>query len=285
MTSSKYEMLFSPANIGRVKLKNRIVKAAAQTYFFDSGENRVGPRAKAFYGAVARGGAGLIITEPPAMEWPLLEDGDRRFRIDHDKYLKQLGELSKEIHQYDVPLFTQLYHRGPWSGVYALAAQPCASSAVTYPSPFDVHDEKPPHALTIEEIEFLVERFASGTARLQQAGWDGIEVNAAGDHLFHTFLSRFWNKRDDKYGAQNMENRTRFLVDVVKEIKKRCGQDFPVQVLINGIEVGVPNDQALSMEESKEIALILVATGADSLHVRSHWAGMHQGSYNQENMF
>ena len=76
--------------------------------------------------------------------------------------------------------------------------------------------------------------------RLQQAGWDGIEINAAADHLFHGFLSRFWNKRDDKYGPQSMENRTRFIVDVIKEIKKRCGQDFPVQILMNAIEVGLP---------------------------------------------
>jgi 2,4-dienoyl-CoA reductase (NADPH2) len=283
--SSRYELLFSPASIGKVKLKNRIVKTAAQTYFFDSGEERVGARATAYYSAIARGGAGLIITETPAMEWPLLEDGDRRFRVDSDKYLKQLEAFAKEIHRHGVPLFTQFYHRGPWSGVYALAAQPSASSAVTYPSPFDVHDAKPPHALTIEEIEFLVDRFASGAARLQQAGWDGVEVNAGGDHLFHTFLSRFWNKREDKYGGQSLENRTRFFVEVIKEIKKRCGQDFPVQALINGIEVGVPNEQALSLQECKEIARMLVAAGADSLHVRSHWAGMHQGSYNQENMF
>jgi 2,4-dienoyl-CoA reductase (NADPH2) len=285
MASSKYELLFSPANIGKLKLKNRIVKTAAQTYFFDSGEDRMGPRATAFYAAVARGGAGLIITETPAMEFPLLDDGDRRFRIDDDKYIKQLAEFAKAIHKFGTPLFSQLYHRGPWAGVYALAAQPCAASALTYPSPFDVHDAKPPHALTVEEIEFLVDRFASGTARLQKAGWDGIEVNAGGDHLFHTFLSRFWNKRADQYGGQNMENRTRFLVDVIKEIKKRCGKDWPVQVIMNGIELGVPNNEALTLDEAKEIAKILVAAGVDSLHVRSHWAGMHQGSYNQENMF
>ena len=82
-----------------------------------------------------------------------------------------------------------------------------------------------------------------------------------------------------------MENRTRFIVDVIKEIKKRCGQDFPVQILMNAIEVGLPGDEALSLAEGKEIARIYEAVGADSLHVRSHWAGMHQGSYNQENMF
>lgn len=283
--TNRYERLFSPIQIGKVQLKNRIVKTAAQTYFFESGENRVGTLAKAFYGAVARGGAGLVITETPAMEWPLLEEGDRRHRIDNDKYIKNLAELSAEVHKYGVPIFTQLYHRGPWSGIYALLAKPVASSAVTYPSPFDVHDEEPPHVLTIDEIEELVDRFASGTARLQAAGWDGIEINAAADHLFHSFLSRFWNKRDDKYGPQSMENRTRFIVDVIKEIKRRCGRDFPVQILMNGIEVGLPGDEALTLEEGKEIARIYQSVGVDSLHVRSHWAGMHQGSYNQENMF
>ena len=283
--ATRYEYLFSPTSIGKVQLKNRIVKTAAQTYFFDSGETRVGPFAKAFYGAVARGGAGLVITETPAMEWPLLEEGDRRFRIDNDKYIRNLAELATEVHRYGVPIFTQLYHRGPWSGIYALIAEPCAASAVTYPSPFDVHDEKPPHVLTIDEIEELVDRFASGTARLQAAGWDGIEINAAADHLFHSFLSRFWNKRDDKYGPQSMENRTRFIVDVIKEIKRRCGRDFPVQILMNAIEVGLPGGEALSLEEAKQIAQIYESVGVDSLHVRSHWAGMHQGSYNQENMF
>ena len=282
---TRFEHLFSPFNIGKVQLKNRIVKTAAQTYLFDSGENRVGSLAKAFYGAVAKGGAGLIITETPAMEWPLLEDGDRRFRVDNDKYIPQLRELSAEVHKHGCPIFTQLYHRGPWAGIYALAAPPVAASAVTYPSPFDVHDENPPHVLTIDEIEELGDRFAAGTVRLQKAGWDGIEINAAADHLFHSFLSRFWNKRDDKYGPQSMENRTRFIVDVIKEIKKRCGQDFPVQILMNAIEVGLPGDEALSLEEGKQIARIYEDVGVDSLHVRSHWAGMHQGSYNQENMF
>ncbi len=73
---------------------------------------------------MARGGVGLIITETPAMEWPLLEKGDRRFRVDDDKYIKNLEELSAEVHKYGCPIFTQLYHRGPWGGIYALIAKP-----------------------------------------------------------------------------------------------------------------------------------------------------------------
>jgi 2,4-dienoyl-CoA reductase (NADPH2) len=284
MAQSKYEHLFSPFNIGKVQLKNRIVKTAAQTYLFEDGENRVGTLAKAFYGAVARGGVGMIITETPAMEWPLLEEGDRRFRVDDDKYLKNLEELSAEVHKHGVPIFTQLYHRGPWGGIYALIAKRVAASPVTMYTPFDVHDEEPPHALTIEEIEELVDRFAAGALRLQKAGWDGVEINAAADHLFHSFLSRFWNKRDDIYGPQSMENRTRFIVAVIKEIKKRCGQDFPLQILMNAFEIGA-GEEGLTIEEGKEIARIYEASGVDSLHVRYHWSGMHQGSYLPDNLF
>ncbi len=104
------------------------------------------------------------------------------------------------------------------------------------------------------------------------------------DHLFHSFLSRFWNKRDDIYGPQSMENRTRFIVSVIKEIKKRCGEDFPVQLLMNAFEIGA-GDEGLTIEEGKEIARIYESVGVDSLHVRYHWSGMHQGSYLPDNLF
>jgi 2,4-dienoyl-CoA reductase (NADPH2) len=284
MAHLRYEKLFSPFNIGKVQLRNRIVKTAAQTYFFESGEERVGSIAKAFYGAVAKGGAGLIIVETPAMEWPLAETGDRRFRVDDDKYLKNLRELPAEVHEHGCPLFVQFYHRGPWGGPYHTVARRVAASAVTFPSVFDVHEAEPPEVLTIAEIEELVERYASAAARVAEAGFDGLEINAAADHLFHTFLSRFWNKRDDIYGPQSMENRTRFIVDVVKAIKQRVGQDFPVQLLMNAFEIGA-GPEGITIGEGKEIARIYEQIGVDSLHVRSHWTGMHQGSYLQDVLF
>ena len=284
MVDHRYKHLFSPFKIGKVELKNRLAKTAAQTYFFDSGEHRISSLAKAFYGALAKGGAGLVIVETPAMEWPLAETGDRRFRIDDDKYIKDIKELTDEIHKYDCPAFVQFYHRGPWGGVYNTLAPRVAASAVTLKSEFDVHEDEPPHALTIAEIEEIVERYASGAVRAAKAGFDGLEINAGADHLFHTFLSRFWNKRDDKYGAQSLENRTRFLVDIIKEIKKRVGQDFPVQVLMNAIEIGA-GPEGFSLEEAKAFAKVLEGAGVDCLHVRTHWAGMHQGSYHQDVLF
>ena len=281
---TEYKHLFSPFKIGNVELKNRLVKTAAQTYFFESGEHRVGSLAKAFYGALAKGGAGLVVVETPAMEWPLADTGDRRYRIDDDKYIKDIKGLTDEIHRYGCPAFVQFYHRGPWGGVYKTLAPRVAASAVTLKSEFDVHEEEPPHALTIAEIEELVERYASGAVRAAKAGFDGLEINAGADHLFHTFLSRFWNKRDDRYGPQSLESRTKFLVDVIREIKKRVGEDFPVQILMNALEIGA-GEEGLTIEEGKAIGRILENSGVDCLHVRSHWAGMHQGSYHQDVLF
>lgn len=284
METGKYKKLFEPIKIGKLQLKNRFVKSASQTYFFDSGEHRISDLAKSFYGALAKGGAGLIIVETPAMEWPLKQTGDRRYRIDDDKYIKDIRQLTAAIHKYDCPTFAQLYHRGPWGGIYTLMAPAVAASSVTLSTIFDVHEEKPPKALTIAEIEEIAERFISAAVRAAKAGFDGVEVHAASDHLFHSFISRFWNKRTDKYGPQNMENRTRFSVDIVREIKKRVGQDFPVQVMMNAFEFGV-GEEGLTIEEAKEIARIYQQAGADSLQVRTHWSGMHQGSFHHEVLF
>ena len=284
MARFRYEHLFSPINIGKVQLKNRIVKTAAQTYFFDSGERRFGDIARAFYGAVARGGAGLIVVETPAMEWPLAEEGDRRLRVDDDKYMTDISELAAEIHKGGCPAFMQFYHRGPWGGVYHTIAKRVAASPVTFPSMFDVHEEEPPEQLTIAEIEELVERYAAAAGRLADAGFDGVEIHTGADHLFDSFLSRFWNRRDDIYGPQSMENRTRFVLDTIEAVRKRVGPDFAIQVFMNGIEAGV-GDLGLSLEENKELARIYQDAGVDSLHVRSHWVGMHQGSYLSDTLF
>jgi 2,4-dienoyl-CoA reductase (NADPH2) len=282
--TDSYPHLFSPASIGPVRLENRIVKTAAQTYFFDSGERRFGPIAKAFYGAVARGGPGLIICETPAMEAPYKETEDRRHRVDDDRFLPDIEALAAEVHKYGVPLFQQFYHRGPWGGVYAVGRRRIAASAVTVRSPFDVHEGEPPHALTTAEVEEVVEVFVSAAERVARGGVDGVEINCADDHLLPTFLSRFWNKRDDRYGSQSLENRARVVVEIVQGIKQRVRPDFPVQVRMNAIEIGA-EPLGFTVAEGQELARLLEAAGVDSLHVKSHWMGMHQGSYNQEVLF
>ncbi|MBP1608190.1 MAG: NADH:flavin oxidoreductase / oxidase family [Acidobacteria bacterium] len=285
MAKVKFEKLFTPCNIGGVKLKNRLVKTASQTYLFEPDEVRVGPLVKAFYGALAKGGTGLVIVETPVMEWPIMKTGDCRMRLDSDDVIPNVKELVDAIHEHDCPAFIQFYHRGPWAaGAYNMGATAIAASAVTLQSEFDVHTEKPPHALTIDEIHELTERYAAYALRVRQAGFDGLEVHAGADHLFHTFLSRYWNRRDDMYGGNDLRNRIRFLVEVIRAIKTKVGEDYPIQVLMNGYEFGV-GDQGITVEEAVATAKILEENGVNSLQVRSHWDGMHWGSSHADNMF
>jgi len=285
MAKAKFDKLFTPINIGRVKLKNRLVKTANQTYLFERGEVRVGRLVKAFYGALAKGRTGLVIVETPVMEWPIMNTGDCRMRLDSDDVIPNVKELVDAIHEHDCPAFIQFYHRGPWAaGAYNMGAAAVAASAVTLQSEFDVHAEEPPHALTIDEIHELTERYATYALRIAKAGFDGLEVHAGADHLFHTFLSRYWNRRDDMYGGDDIRNRTRFLIETIRAIKTKVGEDFPIQVLMNGYEFGV-GDQGTTVEEAKATAVMLEEAGVNSLQVRSHWDGMHWGSSHADNMF
>jgi 2,4-dienoyl-CoA reductase (NADPH2) len=284
---SHFKKILEPFHIGNVKTRNRIIKTASGTSMWDPGVNRVSVKALAFYEALARGGVGLIMVESPITEYPFDEPGDVRMRIDDDSYIKEASKLAEIIHKYGCPAFVQMYHRGPWPQEYApkrerIAASPISPAVVR--SPLDIHDDKIPREITIAEIEQLVSQFIGFAERLKKAGFDGVELNSGSDSLLATFLSRFWNKRTDAYGFSSLENRTRFLVQIITGIKKRLGKDFPISVLINAVEFG-GGSEGMTYQESKAIAKILQEAGADALHIRSQWFGNHVGSYNLENLF
>ena len=286
-SKNKFQKLLEPYHLGSVPTRNRMIKTAAGTNLWDTGEHRISGKAKAFYEAIARGGVGLLVVESPIMEYPFDEPGDLRYRLDDDKYIKDVRELTDVIHKHGCPAFVQLYHRGTWPQPYAPRRPRIAASAVNpniVKSEFDLHDEGMPRELTIPEIKEFVNLFADVAERARKAGFDGVEFNAGADHLFATFISRFWNKRQDVYGYRSMENRSRFLVEVIRETKKRTGQDFPVLVTMNGVEVG-GGAEGMTYEEGKELARVLQRAGADALQVRSVWFGNHVGSYNNENLF
>ncbi|MBN2318396.1 MAG: FAD-dependent oxidoreductase [Acidobacteria bacterium] len=258
--NKKFEKLMSPGRIGKLRIKNRIVKTCG-------GAEDIGIRNRNFLESIARGGAGLILWGDVAVEYPRgvtipitqrhLQDGTN---------LPAMREIAEAIHKHDCPVFMQIFHAGPQAFLEE-GLQTISSSALTEDEQAELLVRMCPKELTIPEIEDLVDKFANTAVLARQAGFDGVEVNAARMHLINSFLSRAWNKRDDRYGCQNLENRTRFLVAIIREIKKRLGEDFPLITLINGIELRIRN--GTTIEEARGIAKILEEAGVDAIHVRA----------------
>jgi 2,4-dienoyl-CoA reductase (NADPH2) len=287
MSHNKFIKLLEPGNIGPLKIKNRMIKSGAAARYWGMGLDQVNDRIKYYYESFARGGIGLVIVEGPSLE-PNEMRMNGNWRLDDDKYIKGINELVALIHKYDCPAFMQLNHTAnwqkkmPWEKGPASLEPPRAPSPVCVKSEMDNNNEMP-REITIAEIQEITEKIVTTAVRAQKAGFDGIELNAACTHLFHSFLSPFWNNRHDAYGCDSLENRARFLIENIQGIKKRLGSDFPVSVIINGAEFGnlidVENSECLTLEDSCGIARLLQAAGTDAVQVRSIWIGRHDASF------
>ena len=270
---TRFSKLLEPGQIGNVKTKNRIFKTGAGSTLGD-GSGKVTVRHKAFYGALARGGVGLIVVESGSIDRPPeagIASGSGTFlRFDNDEFIPSLNELVELIHKYDCPTFYQLMMGGATES--APGVQGVSSSFLTpaevkerqpYHKAYLVENPQSPRELTIEEIEGLIEKFALAAERAAKAGFNGVEVNAGNGHLINAFVSRVWNRRQDKYGAGSLENRARFLTDIVQAIKKRVGQGFALTVNFNAAEYGL--EGVTTIEEGLAIAQLIQKAGADAI--------------------
>ncbi len=255
-----FEKILEPGHIGKVRTKNRIIKACG-------GAEDVTGINRAFLEAIARGGTGLIIWGDVAVEYPIgvTIPITKRYLVD-DESIRVFAGIADVIHKHNCPVFMQLFHAGPQAFLSG-ELQTVSSSSLTENEISELTASMNPKKLSIPEIEDLVDKFASAAVRAQKAGFDGVEVNAARMHLINSFLSRAWNKRQDKYGSESLENRSRFLVEIIREIKNRLGPDFPVTTLINGIELSI--NRGTTIEEAQGFATILQGAGVDAVHIRA----------------
>ncbi len=282
MSDNKFQRLLEPGNIGRVRTRNRIIKTANGTSFIEP-SGYVGDRALAYYETMAAGGVGLLITESCGVEYPLgVQHPPVQFHLDDDKYIPSYAELVKVIHNQGCPAFIQFQHAGPWNPTGLLPKRDTkAASAMTQeelPGPaFAI-----PRAMSNQEVKEYVDIWAKAAERAAKAGYDGVEVNGGTCHQINTFFSRIWNKRDDEYGG-SLENRARFMCDIVREIKKRLGSNYPVTCLINIVEYGHP--KATTIEEGVQFARFLAEAGADAIQCRAHSYHHRDGLIQPEKMF
>jgi 2,4-dienoyl-CoA reductase (NADPH2) len=267
MNKTRYQYLAEPIYLGKLRLKNRMMKNATGFFWDDPNKGFMDDRYIAFFEVLAKGGAALI----SSAVGPLTRDLEvpmPGYRIRSDEFIPGWKKWADAIHKYDCYAFHQLFHLGPMVPVFGYAPAGVSASAIPQneaPIPrFPV-----PKELTIPEIEDIVNLFAECAERMKKAGLDGTEINGACNHLLNNFLSRAWNRRTDEYGAQTIENRTRVYCNIIKEIKRRNGRDWPIIALFNAMEVDLKD--GITIEESKQFAQKFVEAGADAIEIRSEY--------------
>ena len=269
MSNNSFPKLMEPGYIGKVKLKNHIIKTAQGSSVIEPDTGFAGERALAYYGNLASGGVSLVIVESCGVEYPLgVHHYPVQFRLHDDALIPSFSELTKEIHKYDCKAFIQLFHSGAWNPTGLLPKRDTQSASAMTPEELPGPGFAIPRAMTLPEVEAHVEMFVKSAERALKAGFDGVEFNGGTCHLVNSFLSRIWNKRDDKYGPQSLDNRARFFQEIIQQTKKVCGTDFAVMCLINIEEYGHP--RATTLEEGVRFSKLLQDAGADAIQVRAH---------------
>jgi 2,4-dienoyl-CoA reductase (NADPH2) len=274
---TKFKKLLEPGHIGPVLLKNRIIKTGAGTGLLED-DGRVSETMKHYCETMAKGGCGLLIYEYCSVEFPRgMLRATRTAHFSNDKLVPGYTELVKVVHKHDCPFFMQLMHSGPWyqesMGFKDRGDRVAASAFKKDELPDGLFT--PVRELKIKDIEGLIDTFAKAALRAKKAGFDGVEINASHYHLINTFLSGFWNRRHDEYGCDSLENRARFMCNIIREVKKQCGNDYPVSALFNAAEYGIKNGTRL--EEAKTFARLFEKAGADVLHIRAGGYGAFSG--------
>jgi len=217
-----------------------------------------------YYKERAKGGVGLVIVEISCVDSPVGKGTVRQICVDDDRFIPDLNRLAEAIKQHGATAAIQIHHAGRQTSARFTGHQPVA------PSPIAVSGGEQPRELTSEEIAALVTRFAEAAERAERAGFDGVEIHGAHGYLISQFLSPLSNKRQDSYGG-SLENRARFLLEVIKAIRERVGRDYPVWCRLSAMEIGV--DGGITLEETQTVAQLVEKAGVDAIHVSAHTVG------------
>ncbi|MCQ2443020.1 MAG: NAD(P)/FAD-dependent oxidoreductase [Oscillospiraceae bacterium] len=232
-----YPSIFAPLTVKRTTFPNRIVMTPMGTNYGEtSGE--MSNRHMNYYIERAKGGVGLIIMENANVEYPVGSNGTSQIRIDHDSFMPRYYQLVEKLHHYGSMVAIQINHAGASASSARTSVQPVSSSDI----PTKVGGETP-RPMTKEEILTTVKKYGDAAKRVQDIGFDAVEVHCGHSYLMSQFISPYYNKRTDEFGG-SVENRLRFPRMVLEEIRKRVGPWFPIIVRVSA-EERVPGGNTL----------------------------------------
>lgn len=296
----QYSILFEPVTIGSCTIKNRFAMAPMGPLGLGDAEGGFNQRGIDYYTERAKGGTGLIITGVTFVD-NKVEQHDMPScpcsTWEPTHFIRTAREMTERIHAYDAKIFLQLS---------------AGFGRVTIPTNLGEHPPVAPSAiphrwldktcrpLTKEEIHEIVVQFGKGAFNAKRAGFDGVQIHAVHEgYLMDQFAISLFNNRTDEYGG-TLENRLRFAREVVDEIKKTCGADFPVTMrysvksFIKDWRVGaLPGEEfeekGKDIAEGIEAAKLLVEYGYDALDVDvgcyDAWWWNHPPMYQEKGLY
>ena len=248
--------VFSPITIKGKTMKNRLAVAPMVTNYCNE-DGTCTEMFSAYHETKAKGGFGMIITEDFTVR-PRGKGFKHLPGLWNDEQIPGFKEFTKRIHKHDTVLIAQIYHAGRQSSKMVLGEAPEAPSAIPCPFSPDMPEE-----LSVEEIKKIITEFGDCARRAEDAGFDGIEVHGAHGYLISQFMSSYTNKRTDEYGG-SLQNRIRFAVEIVKDIRSKVSKDFIVGYRISADEhvTGGRN-----IGDTLTIVPFLEEAGIDYIHV------------------
>ncbi|MDY4110955.1 MAG: NAD(P)/FAD-dependent oxidoreductase [Eubacterium sp.] len=298
-----YNMLFSPMKIGNVEIKNRIVMAP-MCMGFGQYNGCATETMMNYYEERAKGGVGLIFTEITRINDITGASSFGQLGMSHDYQIPALKEMADRVHKHNCKIMVELHHPGRQNLGLMIGTVPICNvgskimgnlytkiltGAVIPPGkklqdkhivPRTVAPSKCDRSkmsdsvnreLSNKEVKRLICQFIEGAVRVQKAGCDGVELHASHGYLIQQFLSPNTNKRTDEYGG-SLENRMRFLLEIIDGIRANCGKDFPIVVRLTVDEmysmIG-QDGKGYNLEEGLKMAKILNDKGIDAIDVSS----------------
>ena len=298
--NGKYKKLFDPMTIGKVKLKNRFVMAPMGPLGLGDAQGGFNDRGIEYYTRRAKGGTGLIITGVTFVDNRIEEHSMPNTpspTYNPVQFVRTAREMTERIHAYGAKTFLQM------SAGFGRVTIPTNLGEFPPVAPSAIQHrwlDKTCRPLTVDEIHEIVKDFGDGAYNAKRAGFDGVQIHAVHEgYLLDQFAISLFNHRTDEYGG-SLENRLRFAKEIVEEIKKRCGDDFPVTLrysvksFIKELRDGaLPGEEftekGRDIEEGLEAAKLLVKYGYDALDVDvgcyDAWWWNHPPMYQKKGLY
>lgn len=248
--------LFDETRLNGMLLQNRLVRSATWEGMCED-DGRPTAKLAAYYGTLARGGIGLIITgyafiRPDGKQLP------GQLGIHTDSFASDMLPLTDAVHREGGKICLQMVHVGGQTSSKAIGTRPVAPSAIKV----DQYPEEPAE-LSPDEIAELVALFAEGACRAKEYGFDAVQLHASHGYLINQFLSPLTNRRTDTYGG-SVEDRCRFLMEVYRSVRRAVGKEFPVLVKLNGADNLAGG---LTLDDALVAARLLDEEGVDAIEV------------------